>query len=198
MSNEDFSVTQEVDELHAVIIFNIELSKESDRGCVLLAASYLDNCLKDLLEANCIDDKDGFNDLCNGTSPLASFSGKIELCYLLGLISPDAKRYLHLIRKIRNDFAHSMEIISFSTERVANRCRNLRMEAFPKDMDSPRDIFMTASFGIAGYLMGQRDSSEKPSIGKDSFGNLEQHKAYMNGKGNKLKDAIIDRYYLND
>ncbi|MDR6725032.1 hypothetical protein J2W91_003518 [Paenibacillus amylolyticus] len=197
MSNE-IRLEDEVAGLHSIFMFNIELHKESDRGCVLLAASFLDNCLRELLKANCVDDESAFNDICNGSSPFATFSGKIDLSYLLGLISLEAKRYLHIIRKIRNEFAHSMEIIDFNTENVANRCRNLILESFPEDSNSPRSIFITASFGVAGYLAGQTESALKPEVAEDTFGNIEEHEEYINGRGAQLMDALKDKYFSNN
>lgn len=41
-------------------------------------------------------------------SPLSIFSAKIHLCYRMGLIDSAIARTLHLIIKIRNNFAHEV------------------------------------------------------------------------------------------
>ena len=150
------------DEYDKSIIFYKELQKESDRGCVLLASAYLDECLKELLEANTIEDKEAFINLSSGSGGLATFSSRIDLSYLLGLISHETRRHLNIIRRIRNEFAHTMEIISFETQSVSNRCRNLRTDDFVNVPDEARKIFIRAAWGIAGTLIGVTESSIKP------------------------------------
>ena len=59
--------------------------KESDRGCVLVAAAILDNCLETLLRAEFSQDatvvKRVINPLFKGQGPLASFWSKTQLAY---------------------------------------------------------------------------------------------------------------------
>ncbi|MGN7354426.1 hypothetical protein ACTHPJ_24085 [Paenibacillus amylolyticus] len=157
----------EIEEHYKSFAFSSELHKESDRGCVLLATAYLDECLKQLLEANTVDDKGVFENLSSGTGGLATFSSRIDLSYLLGLISPETRRHLTIIRKIRNEFAHTMEFISLETESVANRCRCLRTDDFYNVPDKARETFIRASFGIAGSISGATNSSKKPKAASD-------------------------------
>lgn len=62
--------------------FRATLDEESDRGCALMAASFLDEQLRKLLEMCLLDDpiKERFFDPEN---PLGSFSSRITAAFLL-------------------------------------------------------------------------------------------------------------------
>ena len=55
---------------------------ESDRGCDLFAAGYLDKSLSDLLYVSLVSEKGLFK----GTAPLAKFSSRTKMAFYLGLI----------------------------------------------------------------------------------------------------------------
>ena len=57
----------------------------------------------------CRHQTNGQDELFSGDSPLSSFGSKINLCYRLALIDGGLCRVLHILRKIRNDFAHQMK-----------------------------------------------------------------------------------------
>lgn len=166
MTDEEFE-QKAIKQAEKIILFSMGLKEESDRGSVLMSAAFLDEYLSSLLKANFIDDEKTFTDLCNGTGGLATFSAKIELCYLLGLISLETRRDLNIIRRIRNEFAHSMETISFETESVANRCRSLNGNYFRDIPATARNYFSSASFGIARLLSRKQYSSKKPEVLND-------------------------------
>lgn len=104
--------------------------EESDRGSVLIHASMLDDMLGQIINAYLISDQetealtDGFN------APLGTFSARILMAFSLGTISKEEYRELVLIRKIRNDFAHSIEA-SFADARIGSRCHELIFAAQP-------------------------------------------------------------------
>ena len=58
-------------------------------------------------------------------APLSTFSSRIEICYRLSLISARLCRDLHIIRKIRNEFAHNITGCNFETPKVRNRILEL-------------------------------------------------------------------------
>jgi DNA-binding MltR family transcriptional regulator len=88
------------------------LTSESDRGLALIAAAYFDATLRRMLLAHfeSTGQKSGklIDPLFEGFGPLSSFSSKIGVCYAFNLIGYTLAKDLHLIRKIRNDFAHSL------------------------------------------------------------------------------------------
>src|SRR5690606_30701176 len=86
------------------IEFRRELSKESDRGCAMLAASHIDYMLELLLTRIMAGNKSHHEQLFSFNGPFGTFSSKILVCYSLGLISSDALTDIQIIRKIRNEF----------------------------------------------------------------------------------------------
>jgi len=57
---------------------------------------------------------------------LATFSAKIEMAFVLGLIGPETRKDLDHIRAIRNAFAHAKGIISFDTPEIAAACDKIK------------------------------------------------------------------------
>lgn len=102
-------------------IFN----KETDRGSALVAASYLDEALKKIVEAFLIESKvsdemtKGFN------APIGTFSNRINMSFALGLISEEELNILNTVRKIRNDFGHKWKDLDFNTQPISDRVKSL-------------------------------------------------------------------------
>ncbi|TDO69819.1 mannitol repressor [Halanaerobium saccharolyticum] len=140
--------------------FRAILLKETDRGSALMAASYLEDLLEKLLRKFFVDDNLLSNNLLNGYGGLSSFKSKIDLAYLLGLISRRVKRDLNLIRKIRNEFAHSAENINFNSSSINNRCNELNYNIFNDDI-SGRNKFIRVVFGLAGVLSSTKIKKER-------------------------------------
>jgi DNA-binding MltR family transcriptional regulator len=136
-----------------VIEFRCSLSEESDRGCALMAAAYLEYELEKLIESILIEDKNISKKLFSGTGCLATFSSKIDLAYMLGLISSDIRSDLHILRKIRNEFAHDPEKFGFERDKIRNRCNELKMVGFPNEKNS-RFKFTSAMMGSAAAIHG--------------------------------------------
>jgi hypothetical protein len=131
--------------------FRRALTEESDRGCALFAAAYLDNALYDLLYLSLVESKKIEEELFEGTAPFANFSARIKLAFYLGKISAACRTDLDTIRKIRNDFAHDATLISFDSQSVADRCRNLAF-SYHLSEGRPRGHFTAAAAGILGKI----------------------------------------------
>lgn len=71
----------------------------------------------------------------------------------MGLIAPVIRRDLHLIRKIRNDFAHSAARIDFSHDVTKARCQEL-VFAPQADRTNPRKTYIMGVLGLAGVIEG--------------------------------------------
>src|SRR6185312_1394240 len=76
-------------------------ARETDRACVILTVSFLDElltlCLRMKLVATPISSDTLFD---SGNAPFSTFSSKIDLAYRLGLLSNRLCRDMHLIKKI--------------------------------------------------------------------------------------------------
>lgn len=102
-----------------------ELKILSERGWAITAAATLDERLAALLRAFFVDDERTADEMLEGTGAISAFAARIELAFLLGLISARERRLLNLIRKIRNDFAHRSSIASFSQSPIKEKCLEL-------------------------------------------------------------------------
>jgi DNA-binding MltR family transcriptional regulator len=135
--------------LGEVFEFRKTLTPETDRGCALMAAAYLDSQLEDLLTLHFVDDPAVVEELLGQSKPLGSFSSRIDMAYVLGLIGPKARRDLHLIRKIRNLFGHEHKPLFFDEPKIANRCRELKYVWLE---GNPRQNFIRAVMGVLAIL----------------------------------------------
>ncbi|MES2836898.1 MAG: hypothetical protein V4667_05205 [Bacteroidota bacterium] len=109
------------------IFLRDQFQKESDRAAVILTASLLDEALTSLIRSflvPCSSAKDTIFEEVN--SPLANFSSKIDMANRLGLISNKLTRDIHLIRKIRNSFAHDVFGCDFENGSVKGRVLELK------------------------------------------------------------------------
>lgn len=97
---------------------------ESDRGAAVLAGSYIESYLAGFLKAHMINEANT-EKLFTQFGPLSSFSQRIEISYAFGLIEKSAYEDLHVIRKIRNYFAHHPKDASFDSSPVRDWVDNL-------------------------------------------------------------------------
>lgn len=103
-----------------------EFARETDRAAVIVAASMLDELLRSLLVAKLVPVSSSNDELFDGANaPLGTFSARIEMAYRTGMISVKLARDLHLVRRIRNDFAHNIHGASFEDTRVKQRIAEL-------------------------------------------------------------------------
>lgn len=86
--------------------WHTEFSRESDRAAVILGAAKLDLVLRELLVKKFLPNPSGQDELFDTDKPISTFSARINVAYRLGLIDKQLANSLHLIRRIRNDFAH--------------------------------------------------------------------------------------------
>jgi DNA-binding MltR family transcriptional regulator len=140
-----------MDHLHS------EFKNESDRAAVILAASIIDEELTSLLKHYLRPTPSSNDEVFDGaTAPLGNFSSKITMSYRLGLISGKFSRDLHLIRKIRNEFAHKVYGCDFNDGSVKQRIDELKkslndideivkQENLEKEIRTHRGLFLIIS-----------------------------------------------------
>lgn len=83
----------------------------------VLVGAELDRALELVLRAYLPPGKARKELFSGGTPPLGTFSSKISLCRALHLISEEEYALLHVIRKIRNEFAHNPSV-SFASSNI--------------------------------------------------------------------------------
>lgn len=108
-------------------VLDREMATESDRASVILGAALLDEALSTLLKARLVPSGAADDPLFDGANaPIGTFSARTELSLRIGLIDANFARCLHLIRRIRNDFAHNVAGCSFDDGAVVGRMTELR------------------------------------------------------------------------
>lgn len=102
-----------------------EFTGESDRAAVILGAAQLDILLSQHIKALLLPSPTSNDELLDGDRGLGTFSAKINVAYRLGLIDSGMCSGLHLIRKIRNSFAHEAGATSLALGSHRDRVREL-------------------------------------------------------------------------
>ncbi|WP_394766725.1 MltR family transcriptional regulator [uncultured Paludibaculum sp.] len=99
---------------------------ESDRAAAILAVSFVENRITDLLLQFMVE-RPKVADMFEGDRPLATLSAKISLAFALGLLPPNVHADLGLLRKLRNQFAHSDVAVQFSDSPARDWCSALSL-----------------------------------------------------------------------
>jgi hypothetical protein len=140
-----------------------EVRRESDRAAVILAAAEIDQALRELLEAfvlppSATSKKYGFT-LLSPDGAAGTLSARIELAFRLGLIPNWCQYEAHVIRKIRNEFAHRTGGYSFAQSPARDLIAQLKIppliRAGSKKGDFPRGFWKKPknSFGVAAMCV---------------------------------------------
>ena len=108
------------------LVLKEQLRSETDRGALIVAAALLEDALEHMLSARLVPSPERDDELFSGPyAPLSTFSAKIDFAYRVGLIRLSVRSSLHLLRKIRNEFAHSTTVGGFESQSVTSRLREL-------------------------------------------------------------------------
>jgi len=137
------------------------LTEESDRGCALMAVSYIEIELGEFISSYFVRDDKLNKRLFSGFGPLSSFSSKIDIAYSIGLIPKLMHRDLHILRKIRNEFAHDPGKFGFEKSAIGDKCRELYYDAIKNLDQSPRRIFERCAVAIALYIRAAKSEIEQ-------------------------------------
>jgi hypothetical protein len=138
-----------------------KLRLETDRGCALAAAPYLDNLLGECFTRHFGHAGKLVSKLLDHRGAVGTFSSRIDWIFALGLVPTIAHRELDLIRRIRNDFAHSSDPdLRFEGSPISDRCRELSFWTTKKPR--PRERFLR-SFG-ALYMLIAGVTDKTPAV----------------------------------
>jgi len=101
------------------------LVEESDKGCVIIIGSILEETLRQLHEAHIAanthpNEAKIFKELVRVHAPLSTFAGVIQIAYAYGLFSYNDFRDLEIIRRLRNEAAHCVWDFSLRDSGVQN------------------------------------------------------------------------------
>jgi DNA-binding MltR family transcriptional regulator len=104
-----------------------QITNDSDRAAGLVAAAIVEQRLEEIIKFWLEKDVEVQEKLFRFSGPLGTFSVKIDLAYLMGIITPEGRKDLIKLKDIRNDFAHKLEVDSFKVQSIADRCKSLRL-----------------------------------------------------------------------
>jgi len=148
--------------------FFASVREESDRGCVLVAAAFLDEALESVLRSHMSRDtkvvRDVVDRLFGPEGPLGTFSAKINPCRALQIIAQgDHDDLMRIrIRTPRNRFAHSHGAAGFADQQVKDTTAALSVFAEIKWVDRDDDAvdpackrFVFGAAWVAGSLHHQ-------------------------------------------
>lgn len=97
----------------------LELRHESDAGLAIISTSYIDSQLEHAWRRN-MPSLTGKSDelLFDNDGPLSTMSAKIRLAHALGWLTDTDAADLHLMRRIRNRFAHDPQKRTFDDSEI--------------------------------------------------------------------------------
>lgn len=129
-------------------------SGADDRSCAILFGSYLESETIDSITRVAVHSEHMDKKLIRGAGPLSSFSARIDLLFAFGLVEENVFKDLHLIRKIRNKFAHEIDIHTFGTEPIMSWVNELilpKVRSEARTFESLRGDYRTL-FIVSGAL----------------------------------------------
>lgn len=141
--------------------FRNSLLIESDRGSVLMAAAFIEDKITILLETYMVQNSKIQKKIFEGNGALATFSSKIDISFLLGLIPKNIYNDLGTLRKLRNDFAHNAKAITFETDYIKDRCNALEVVSKVALRDDSKAYFLRSMTTILTCISMKMDSFEQ-------------------------------------
>jgi hypothetical protein len=138
-------------------LFN-ERATADERAIAIIGATFLDNILEHMLVNFMVDDEKESKRLVGVDCPLGTFSSRVTASYCLGLICKTVRDDLRTVGKIRNRFAHQLEV-TFDMEPIRGWCLSLRWHEFSMMMKAPaeatpRDVFKVGVNQLIAHLDG--------------------------------------------
>lgn len=125
-----------------------EIENQTDRGAAIVAVAWIEEALVAAIQAFVDKNKAAWDRLFRKGGPMSSLSAKIDLARLLAMTSDAIHSDLHMLREIRNEFAHSVldrdnSALSFQTQHIRDKCLALKCVKH-EDLTDPRHAFIRA------------------------------------------------------
>jgi DNA-binding MltR family transcriptional regulator len=152
-----------------VLEVQVELFLETDRGCVLVGAAFLDDLLAKLLRAAMRGGSETVAALLKPGKTLGDFMDRARTAYAFGLIGNIEYSELDIIAQIRNKCAHLTTAHSFEWSGVADLTSRLRCPILIQIEETPRRRFVASASIIGGCLI-RRISETKHAPDRDESG----------------------------
>ena len=178
-----------------------ELLHELDeRGLMLSLAAFAEDSLGELISAfmrpvgSTKRLLEGFN------APLGTFSSRIQATYSLGLISKEQYSNLEHLRKIRNEFSHSWQPLSFKDSKIAEHIKGITYSSI--DDNYPETALEKVRSSLSSLLVelqsttnqiqknGRRISQIGTGLDSGVSGNIEEQISTCRSKFNEINEEL--------
>lgn len=189
--------------LKKLILLQGTFTLETDRGCALMAAAFLETELENLLKLKLVGTRKQIEELFKYNSPLGNFSSKIKFSYALGLISKSILQDLEIIRTIRNEFGHEYKPLSFSTRAINDRIVNLKSHLNEKNAATARETFLSTVLAILALIHSETNHATKYKE-KEDLQLTDEEKKLVNERTSSFAKEIVATHgkegqiYLSD
>jgi DNA-binding MltR family transcriptional regulator len=150
-----------------------QLEHDSDRSVAIVAAALVEARLTESIQSRFHRHQSALDKLFHTSGPLGSFSAKIDLALLIGLVTKEAHCELVTLKKVRNAFAHDLSIQDFNSQRIRDLCMNL--ECFERyfidhsEMHSPEELQRKFTEDFESYEKARAEGREPPKAPDAGF-----------------------------
>lgn len=135
------------------------LRQESDRGCVLVSAAFIDQALRHAIEASFSPGTPGqaeaVQSLLSSRGPLGRMWARLQYARARDIIDEEVFKATECVRGIRNRFAHGYERVAFDDTLVQKPIATLREYAVRWSTGEPSAAIVATA--IATPVGGQDD-----------------------------------------
>lgn len=145
---------------------------ETDRGKALVSASVVEEMLAEILRAFLANGAETKRLFDAPNAPLSTLSAKALMCRSLRLIDAVEYRDIDLVRKIRNEFAHSVTC-SFKDEKIRDWAQKMKVgmgilddleEGHVSRADDPRQRFVMVTNSIVTNLYNRAHYAQELKV----------------------------------
>lgn len=133
-----------------------ELEQGSDRAVALVGGSLVEHTLFSALcrKLELSEESDAAEQLEGDRGPLATFDLKIKMAEAIGVFGKNTTGHdVKLIKKIRNEFAHNMNLAGFDDQKVSGWVASMEHSSKVIKGLSPRARFISAVSVISGFFI---------------------------------------------
>ena len=139
--------------------YQIELIEESDRGAAILAAANFEEWLRSIILGYFAKLNYKLKSKLFENGALSTFSAKIDFGFALGIYDKDTLNELHVIKDIRNEFAHSTKPMGFENASILGMCQKLN-KGDASNSDNPRTKYLKYLEQVRETVMADRWSGK--------------------------------------
>ncbi len=138
-----------------------ELYDTADRSAAIVGCAFVESSLEKALLAVLQSDSTITDRLFGPDGACGGFSTKIDLGKLMGLYGAIAHSDLHIIRYIRNQFAHSLSISDFKSKGISDLVAGLRLcERYTADSHIQKSATEVIPLGERDSWSSMKDRSK--------------------------------------